>query len=264
MTRPIGEFETLDVTVEDHIARVAINRPDNLNAINMVLYGDIFEAFRRINDESSIWTIIVTGNGRAFSVGADLKERQGMTRADVQRRRRLAPATFGAIAAARRPVIAAINGFAFGGGFELALACDILVGAENAQFSLPETRLGVIPGGGATQRLPRMIGVHRAKEVILSGRRFSAREAYDLGILNRVVPEGQAETSAREMAREFMESAPMALSQAKKAINGSMNMGIQIGLEYETEAYQACLSSKDRDEGLAAFREKRKPQYLGE
>ncbi|QDZ01329.1 enoyl-CoA hydratase [Nitratireductor mangrovi] len=264
MARSHSNFETLDVTVEDHIARVAINRPDNLNAINMVLYEDIFQAFRSINDDTAVWVAILTGNGRAFSVGADLKERQTMTKADVQRRRRLAPLMFGAMSAARCPVIAAINGFAFGGGFELALACDVLVASENAEFSLPETRLGVIPAGGATQRLSRMIGVHKAKEIILTGRKMTAREIFDLGILNRLAPEGEAERVAREIADEMKQSAPMALTQAKKAVNGSMNIGLDVGLQFEAEAYQACLASKDRDEGLAAFREKRKPRYTGE
>ena len=264
MTTSVGTYETLDISVEDNVARVALNRPDSLNAINMVLYEDIFQAFRRINDEKSIWVVVLTGNGRAFSVGADLKERQTMTRADVQRRRRLAPLMFGAMTQARAPVIAAVNGFAFGGGFELALACDVIVASENAMFSLPETRLGVIPGGGATQRLPRMVGVHKAKEIILSGRRFDARQALEYGILNRLVPEGEAETAAREIAAEMKLSAPMALAQAKKALNGSMNMGLDIGLQFETEAYQSCLATKDRDEGLAAFREKRQPRYTGE
>lgn len=264
MSGRINGYETLEITVEDHVARVAINRPDSLNAINMALYEDIFQSFRAINDDRSIWVVILTGNGRAFSVGADLKERQTMTKADVQRRRRLAPLMFGAMTQARAPVIAAVNGYAFGGGFELALACDVIVAAENAVFSLPETRLGVIPGGGATQRLPRMIGVHKAKEIILTGGRFDARKALEYGILNHLVPEGQAETAAREIASEMMLSAPTALAQAKKAINASMNMGLDIGLQFETEAYQSCLTTKDRDEGLAAFREKRQPRYTGE
>lgn len=264
MSGAVGTYETLDISVEDHVARVAFNRLDSLNAINMVLYEDILQAFRRINDDRSIWVVILTGNGRAFSVGADLKERQMMTKADVQRRRRLAPLMFGAMTQARAPVIAAVNGYAFGGGFELALACDVIVAAENALFSLPETRLGVIPGGGATQRLPRMVGVHRAKEIILTGGRFDARKALEYGIVNRLVPKGEAEKVAREIAADMMLSAPMALAQAKKAINASMNMGLDIGLQFETEAYQSCLTTKDRDEGLAAFREKRQPRYTGE
>ncbi len=264
MPELLGAFETLEVSIEDHVARVALNRPDSLNAISMTLYEDLVRAFRQISDDTSIWVAILTGNGRAFSVGADLKERQTMTKADVQRRRRLAPATFGAMSAARCPVIAAVNGFAFGGGFELALGCNVIVAARNAQFMLPETHLGVIPGGGATQRLPRMIGIHRAKELILTGRKLSAEEAHALGIVNRLVAEGEAEKAAREIAEEMMQGAPMALAQAKKALNAAMNMGLDIGLQFETEAYQACLASKDRDEGLAAIRQKRKPRYTGE
>jgi len=257
-------YETLRVEVNDHVATVTLHRPEVLNAINMTMYSDLVEAFQSIDDNPSIWVAIVTGEGRSFSVGADLKERQTMSLPDVRRRRRLAPRTFGAIANSNQPVIAAINGFAFGGGFELALACDLLVAVDKATFSLPETALGVIPGGGATQRLPRMIGPQRAKELILTGRRFSAEEAQWYGILNYVVPESELVSRARVLAEEMKANAPIALAQAKRAINASMNTGLESGLLLEAEAYQACLNSKDRSEGLAAFREKRKPSYTGE
>lgn len=257
-------LETLKVTVTDHIANLTLTRPEALNAINMAMYADVATAMNAIEDDSSAWVVIVTGEGRSFSVGADLKERQTMTLADVRRRRRLAPQTFGALARCRRPTIAAINGFAFGGGFEIALSCDILLAAQSAQLSLPETALGVIPGGGATQRLPRMIGVHKAKEFIFTGRRIEAEEAFRLGMLNRVLPDAELMPAAQALAEEIRNNAPIAVQQAKRAINGSMNMGLDFGLEFEAEAYQSALSSSDRNEGLAARREKRQPNYTGE
>ena len=256
-------YENLLLDVKDNIATVTLNRPEALNAISMGLFFDIGRVFARIDDDASIWAVIVTGAGRAFSVGADLKERQTMTVADVSRRRRLAPCVFGGVARCRRPVIAAINGFAFGGGFELALLCDILIGAESARMSMPETSLGVIPGGGATQRLPRMIAPHKAKELIFTGRRFGAREAFDLGILNRLVPDADLMAEATAMATQMLANAPLALTQAKRAINASFNLGLDVGLEFEAEAYQACLNSTDRVEALTAFREKRKPRFTG-
>lgn len=264
MPSPYPRFETLRLTVKDHVATLELSRPEVLNAINMVMYADIAAAFAALDDDPSVWVAVLTGQGRSFSVGADLKERQTMSVADVRRRRRLAPRTFGAIANSNHPVIAAVNGYAFGGGFELALACDLLVAADDAQFSLPETNLGVIPGGGATQRLPRMVGPQRAKELIFTGRRFTAKSALDYGIVNYVEPRGELMDRTMELAYEMTANAPLALTQSKRAVNASMNIGLEAGLHYESEAYQACLNSKDREEGLAAFREKRKPVYRGE
>lgn len=257
------QFDTLQVTVDDHVATVTLNRPDVLNAVNMPMYEDLFQAFNQLDDDDSVWVIVLTGSGRAFSVGADLKERQTMTVADVRRRRRLAPRTFGAVANCRKPVIGAIHGYAMGGGCELALCCDLLMAAEGTVFALPETAIGVIPGGGGTQRLPRLVGPMLAKELIFTGRRFSAQQAFEYGMLSRVVPADELLAAAQELAREICQSAPLAVYQAKKAINATFNVGLEAGLLYEAEAYDTCLSSEDRLEGLAAFREKRKPQFKG-
>ena len=263
MTAEQDTYETLRLEVKDHIATVTLYRPDALNAMSMGMFFDLGRVFARIDDDASIWVVIVTGHGRAFSVGADLKERQTMSVDDLRRRRRLAPQVFGGIARCKRPVIAAINGFAFGGGFELALLCDLLVACESAKLALPETTLGVIPGGGATQRLPRMIAPHKAKELIFTGRRISAREAFDLGILNRLVPDADLMSEVHKLAAEMMTNPPLALAQAKRAIAASANMGIDPGLEFEAEAYQACIASPDRTEALNAFKEKRKPRFTG-
>ncbi|MDQ8728193.1 enoyl-CoA hydratase-related protein [Bradyrhizobium sp. LHD-71] len=264
MTSKTRSFETILLDVRDHVATVTLHRPDAMNALSMQMLYDLEAVFQQIEDDPSIWAMILTGHGRAFCAGADLKERQTMTVADVRRRRRLAPQVFGAFGRCRRPIIAAVNGLALGGGFEIALSCDIILAAESAKVALLETSLGIIPAGGATQRLPRMIGPHRAKELIFTARRLTAQQAFDLGILNRVVADSELMPQAAALAQEIMANAPMAVAQAKRALNASLSLGIDVGLEYEAEAYQTCLASADRAEGLAAFREKRKPAYTGE
>ena len=260
----IDGFETIRVDVHNHIATVTLNRPEALNAMSTQMFRDLLRAIQEIDQEPGIWAVVLTGAGRTFCVGADLKERQTMTDADLRRRRLLAPRVVGALARAKRPVIAAVNGLALGGGFEIALCCDMIIAAETAKFALPETTLGVIPAGGGTQRLPRMIGPQRAKELIFTGRRITAHEAYNLGILNRVVPDAELMPQVIALAEEITANAPTAVAQAKRAINASLSIGIDVGLEYEADAYQACIASPDRLEGLAAFREKRKPVYSGE
>ena len=186
-----------------------------------------------------------------------------MTLQDVRRRRRLAPRTFGAIANCLKPTIAAIRGYALGGGCELALCCDILIASENTVFSLPEVTLGVIPGGGATVRLPRLVGPQLAKEIIFTGRRFPAARALEYGMITHMVPDDQLLDAAMALAREIVTNAPVAVYQAKKAINASLSIDVENGLLFEAESYQTCLTSEDRNEGLAAYREKRKPNYKG-
>ena len=186
-----------------------------------------------------------------------------MTAADIRRRRGLAPRTFGAMFRCRKPVIAAVGGYAFGGGLELALACDIVIADETTMFRLPETSLGVIPGGGATQRLPRLIGAQRAKDLIFTGRRFDAQEAASWGVVTRLVPGGDCLSAAMTLASEIAANAPIAVYQSKKAINASLSLDVESGLLMEAESYEACLGSNDWQESMAALREKRKPAYTG-
>lgn len=259
----IDEYATLTVQRDDHIATVALNRPDVLNAVNMQMYDDIPLAFDRLTDDDDTWVIVFRGNGRAFSVGADLKERQSMSDADVRRRRRHAPSMFGSVANCRKPVIGAVHGYALGGGLELALACDIVIASEDTTIGLPETMVGVIPGGGATQRLPRLVGPQLAKELIFTGRRFSAEQGRSMGLVTHVVPREQLADTAARLAEEIAAAAPMAVYQAKKAINAAARMDLETGLLFEEEAYQSCLPTEDRKEGLAAFQEKRIPRFMG-
>ncbi|MGH2949972.1 MAG: enoyl-CoA hydratase/isomerase family protein [Solirubrobacteraceae bacterium] len=237
-------------TAEAGIAVVELNRPEALNAISMRLYADLERSFAELEADPASSVLVLTGRGRAFSVGADLKERRTMSADDVRRRRELAPRVFGSMARCRKPVIAAVAGYALGGGCELALACDLIIADRDAVFGLPETTLGVIPGGGATQRLPRLVGLQRAKELILTGRRFSAVEAERFGMLARVAEPGGALDAALEVAREMAANPPMALFQAKRALQMSQGLDVERGVLFEAEAYQACLATACWDVGL--------------
>lgn len=256
-------FATLEVRTEGPIAIVALNRPDALNAVSMGLLADLQALFGAIDDDPEVWVVVLHGNGRSFSVGADLKERAGMTLEEVRRRRRIAPNAYGAVAGCTKPVVGAVHGFALGGGFELALCCDLLIAAEGTQFALPETHLGVIPAGGGTQRLTRLIGPARAKELIFTARRFGTDLALDWGIISRTTPPDDLLPTALELAREVATNAPIGLQQAKKAINAALDLDLRAGIAFEAEAYQTCLTTADRNEGLAAAREKRPPRFIG-
>jgi len=257
------QYATLAVSRAGYVTTVTINRPDVLNAINMQMYADIASLFAVLEDDPETRVVLFTGQGRAFSVGADLKERPNMSLVEVKRRRRLAPSVFGSIANCSRPVIAAVNGYAMGGGCELALACDIILASTQAVFSLPETVIGVIPGGGATQRLPRLVGPQVAKEWIFTGRRFSAQEALAQGMILAVHEPECLLDRAHEMGATIAQNAPIAVSQGKKAINAALRMDLETGILFEAEAYQTALHTEDRDEGLRAFREKRRPDFGG-
>lgn len=256
-------YATVEVRTEGPIAIVALNRPDVLNAVSLGLLADVQALFGAIDDDPDVWVVVLHGNGRAFSVGADLKERAGMTLEEVRRRRRLAPGAYGAVAGCTKPVIGAVHGFALGGGFEFALCCDLLIAAEGAQFGLPETRLGVIPAGGGTQRLTRLIGPARAKELIFTARRFGTDLALDWGIISRATPPDDLLPTALALAREMAANAPIGLQQAKKAINAALDLDLRTGIAFEAEAYQTCLTTADRNEGLAAARERRVPRFTG-
>lgn len=258
-----GSYETVTVQHDGRVATVALDRPEVLNAVNMQMYADLPRVFAELSDDESTWAIVLTGRGRAFSVGADLKERPSMSPADIRRRRRLAPGMFGSIANCLKPVIAAVHGYALGGGLELAIACDIVFVARGTTLALPETALGVIPGGGATQRLPRVVGPQLAKELIFTGRRFSAEDAKEMGLAAHVAPLETLIADAMSLAHEITANAPVAVYQAKKAINAAQSLDVEHGLRFEEEAYQSCLATEDRQEGLAASRERRKPQFVG-
>lgn len=248
-----------------HVALLTLNRPEAMNACNQALLASLRQELDALRFDPEVRVIIVTGAGeKAFCAGADLKERAGMTPLEVKRFIVTIRDTFSMLEAMGKPVIAAINGVALGGGTELALACDIRIASQTASMGLTETGLGIIPGAGGTQRLPRLIGKGKAKELIFTARRVSAEEAHAIGLVEQVVPAGALLEAAMRMAERISENGPLAVEQAKYAINAGMETDLATGLLLESRCYDVIIPTQDRLEGLAAFREKRKPRYRGE
>lgn len=254
----------LTVEVQDGVAVLMFTRTDAANALSVQMLHEINEALETIHYDHSIRAVIVTGEGeKAFCAGADLKERKGMNEEETRKTIALIGKTVNHFEALAQPVIAAINGVAFGGGLELALACDIRMASSTAKLGLTETALGIIPGAGGTQRLPRLIGTGKAKELIYTARRLSAEDAYQYGIIEHIVEPQNLLEQAKELAREIAKNAPLSLIQAKTAINQGMQTDIATGLQIESLAYSRLLLTEDRLEGLKAFQEKRSPVYSG-
>jgi enoyl-CoA hydratase/carnithine racemase len=250
--------------VQGGIATVTLNRPEVMHAVNRDLVRVLARRIEEIRFDPTIRVVVVTGAGaKAFCAGADLKERATLTPGDVQAFLFSLRRVLTEIERLPVPVIAAINGVALGGGLELALAADIRLAADTAVMGLIETRLAIIPGGGGTQRLPRLIGRGKAKELIFTGKRFGSAEALAMGLVNQVYPQDRLQSETLNMAAEIAQAGPIAVRQAKFAIDAGLESDLQTGLSIETQAYQACIPTEDRLEGLAAFREKRKPVYKG-
>jgi enoyl-CoA hydratase/carnithine racemase len=248
-----------------NVAVWTIDRADRANALSRATLLAFGKLAREAAANDSLRAIVVTGAGdKAFCAGADLKERQGMTENDVRVQVQLYRTELGPLDRSPKPVVAAINGAALGGGLELALCCDLRVAAAHAQLGLPETSLGIIPGAGGTQRLPRVVGEARAKEMILLARRLSAEEALSWGLVNRVTPAGKnVVDDAVEWIRPLAEGAPIAQAAALEAIDRALDATLELGLELEKVSYDKTIVSEDRREALAAFAEKRKPVFKG-
>ncbi len=256
--------ELVLLEINDHVATLTLNRPETMNSFNVAMVRALGERLAELRFDKRARVVIVTGSGdKAFSAGADLKERAGMTPEQVKEFifniRRL----MDDVELFPRPVIAAVNGVALGGGTELALASDIRLASETATMGLTETRLAIIPGAGGTQRLPRLVGKGIAKELIFTGRRINAQESLRIGLVNGVYPPAELPAAARRLADEIGQSGPIAVEQAKYAINRGLETDMQTGLAIESNAYWLCIPTEDRLEGLTAFREKRKPVYKG-
>lgn len=245
-------------------AIVTLNRPDRGNALSREAVRALGRVGRRLDGDHEVRAVILTGAGsRAFSTGADLKERRGMSEDQVLEMLSAYRSELGWLASSHALSVAALNGAALGGGLELALLCDLRVAAAHAVLGLPETSLAVIPGAGGTQRLPRLIGPARAKEVILLGRRLSAEEALSMGLVSRVVPsEGDLLKETLELLRPVLDGAPIAQRGALRAIRAS-ELPLEEGLDVELSAYHECLGSEDRVEALKAFEEKRAARFGG-
>ncbi len=256
---------------EDGILILTLNRPDAMNCFNFDLLAVLADTIREANFDLDLRCIIITGSKAgddpkkwSFSTGADLKERRTLTQDQVRRFIFTIRNTFTAVEQVRVPVIAAINGFAFGGGTELALACDIRIASSNVLMGLTETSLAIIPGAGGTQRLPRIVGMAKAKELILTARRFGAQTALEIGLVSKVVEPDKLMDAALELAREIAKNGPIGVAQAKFAINYGMEASLGVALPLESKAYEVTIPTKDRLEALAAFAEKRKPVFKGE
>ena len=248
----------------DGILTLTLNRPEVMNSLNFSLLHALRDQVEGARFNSAVRVIIVSGSGgKAFCAGADLKERAALAPEKVREYIFTIRNLFTAIEFLNKPVIAAVNGIALGGGTELALASDIRLASETATMGLTETRLAIIPGAGGTQRLPRLVGKGKAKELIFTGRRIGAGEALEIGLVNRVCAPGELLEESRKLARMICEAGPIAVEQAKYAINHGLETDLQTGLAIESNAYWVCIPTEDRLEGLAAFREKRKPVYKG-
>lgn len=256
--------DVLLVVRQPPVCLLTLNRPRMSNALNVELLQALEQAVAEARYANNLRVLVITGAGaRAFCSGADLKERLSMSEGDVRRFLFAIRRLFNDLEALPLPVIAAVNGVALGGGMELALACDLRVAAVNATMGLTETRLAIIPGAGGTQRLPRLIGVSLAKELIYTGRQLTADEAFAKGLVNRVVEEERLMDVCFALADEMCKAGPIALAQAKLAINKGVDVDLHTGLAIEASAYETCIPTEDRLEGLRAFREKRKPVYKG-
>jgi enoyl-CoA hydratase/carnithine racemase len=259
-------YQTLQLSSgEPHLLVVTLNRPDVLNAINTQMGRDLLDLWTRLTaDWQDIRCIVLTGAGeRGFCAGGDLKERHGMTDAAWRSQHEIFERAFFALLDVPVPVIAAVNGHAYGGGFETALACDFIYAARSARFALTEVRLGIMPGGGGTQTLARAVGERRAKELILRAQAFDAAQALEWGLVNHLSDPGRVLDDALAAATEIARNGPLAVRQAKKSIHFGLQGDLRTGARFEIEAYNRLVSSEDRHEGVRAFNEKRAPDFKG-
>jgi enoyl-CoA hydratase/carnithine racemase len=247
------------------IAYLTLNRPKVLNALNQRTWEDLKAAFEDARDDAGVRGVILTGAGdKAFIAGADINELAQVTAVEAENSSAFGQEVLNLVENLGKPVIAAINGFALGGGCETAMACTIRIAAENAKFGQPEVKLGVIPGGGGTQRLPRLVGKGRALQLILSGEIISAQEAYRIGLVNEVVPAAQLITRAEAILKQIFSNAPLAVKYSLEAVNKGLETSQAEGLSLEASLFGLCAGTEDKKEGTSAFLEKRKAQFKGQ
>lgn len=261
------DYETLHVErVEDHILVVMFDRPEVRNARNTQMALDQMEVMRSLYvDNEDVRVVILTARGdKAFSAGGDLKERKTMSETDWQRQHAIFEQNVMALRDCPVPVIAAVNGVAYAGGLETALNCDFIYAADHARFALTEVKLGIMPGCTGTQNLPRAVGERRAKEIILTGEPFTAQDALEWGLVNKVVPYDQLMDETLNTARKIAANAPLSIMRAKKAVSVAQDMDPHTGFKFELEAYNRLVGTADRKEAILAFNEKRAPHFKGE
>lgn len=248
-----------------NILVVTLNRPEVLNAINIDMMTELHQLWQELNENhQDLRCVVITGSGTAFCAGADLKERQNITLAAWKAQLAVLRKAMIAMLECPIPVICAVNGAAFGGGLELILASDFAYAVDTATFAQSEVKLGIMPGALGTQNLPRACGLKRAKELTFTGQAFTAKEAFEWGIINKVCEPSQLLPEVLATANKICANAPLAIQQVKKSLNKSQQINIKLGFEFELKAYNRLLPTRDREEGIQAFNEKRKPEFIGE
>lgn len=254
-------YQNITTAVEDQVGIVTLNRPKVLNALNHELMAELVKALEAFDRDDAIRVIVLTGGERAFAAGADIKEMSDETTVTIMDKDQFS--TWDRIKNVRKPIIAAVSGYALGGGCELVMNCDIIIASETAQFGQPEINLGVIPGAGGTQRLTRIVGKYKAMELILTGRPFTANEAHQLGLVNKVAPVELFLEEAKAMAKEIAKKSPIAVKLAKESIMKTFETTLNEGLQFERKNFYMLFSSEDQKEGMKAFMEKRQASFKG-
>ena len=256
------DYETIIASKEGRVGVITLNRPQALNALSTKMVSELITALDEFEGDGAVRCVVIAGNDRAFSAGADIKEMADMTAVQMVMGEHFFR-LWDKVGHFSKPIVGAITGFALGGGLELAMSLDVLIASETAQLGQPEINIGVIPGGGGTQRLTRAVGKSKAMEMILSDRRLSAEEAKTLGLVSRVVPKEACVEEAKKVAAEIATKSPVAIKLAKMAINKAFEMGLSDGLDFERELFYMLFASEDAKEGMQAFMDKRKPEFKG-
>lgn len=258
-------YENLLVEIAGGVAVVKINRPRALNSLNSATLDEIAQVAAELEADDEVRVVIVTGEGsKAFIAGADIAEMAPMNPIEGMKFSERGHAALSALENMSKPVIAAVNGYALGGGFEVALACDVIYASEKARVGFPEVTLGIIPGFGGTQRAAKLVGLAKAKEMVLSGKTITAQEAYDMGFVSKVVPADQLMETVNELAAKIVSNGPIGVKLAKACVNNSLSLDANAGMDLEAKAFGLCFGTLDQKEGMGAFLEKRVPTYRGQ
>ncbi|MDV3277119.1 MAG: enoyl-CoA hydratase-related protein [Nitrososphaerales archaeon] len=255
-------YETLVVSREESLGIITLNRPEAMNALNAKMVSELIQALGEFEKDEGVRCVVLAGSEKAFSAGADIKEMADKTAVQMAMTGHFFP-LWDKVGRHPKPIVGALSGYVLGGGLELAMSCDVLVASETTQLGQPEIDIGVMPGGGGTQRLTRAVGKYKAMEMILTGRRIGAEEARTLGLVSKVVPKEAYLTEAKKVANEIASKSPVAVKLAKMAVNKAFEMGLSNGIDFERELFYLLFASEDKKEGMKAFTEKRKPEFKG-
>jgi len=256
-----GEYANIRVEIDGDVGLVFLNRPSALNALSSGLMKELLQALREFQADEKIRCMVISGSERVFSAGADIKEMSNWTAGEAFKCNNLE--SFDLLKKISKPMIAAVSGYALGGGLELAMSCDIIVAAEDSKLGQPEINIGVFPGAGGTQRLTRAVGKYKAMDMILTGNPITAKEAHARGLISRIVPNELYLEEAKRLAHEIAGKSPLAVSMAKECVLKAQESALTDGVAFERRSFYLVMSSEDKQEGMKAFLEKRKPQYLG-